>query len=135
MSNQKFTRKDDQDPSLATHKNYNSTGLKGTWYNCDPSSAQIIQLEVLQEREVLYMKAQGSHQPEPIVWERKAIQPFVAIPDANTIGGFTCHYDFGFMETQICSNIKRGVLVIQAYNVFKDDSGRPNYYSREFFNK
>jgi hypothetical protein len=39
------------------------------------------------------------------------------------------------METQIAANLKYGVLVIQSYNTFRDGSGRPAYFSREFFHQ
>jgi hypothetical protein len=135
MSIQKKTRKDDLHPSLTKHKTYNASNVIGVWYNCAPESTQIKKLEILQEGDLLYIKIQGSNHPEHIKWAKVEIKPFVSIPDADEISGFTCFHDFGFMETQICSNVKRGILVIQAYNVFKDDSGRPNYFSREFFNQ
>lgn len=135
MSNPKFTRQDDLDPSFNHHTNYDDSQLLGTWYNCDPETSQIAELEIIQENGALIIKAKGANSPDPVVWGKTEIIPFVSIPDSNIIGGFTCIYDFGFMKTQICSNIKRGILVIQAYNVFMDDSNRPNYYSREFFNQ
>jgi len=39
------------------------------------------------------------------------------------------------METQVAANLKYGVLVIQSYNRFRDDSGRPSYFTREFFHR
>ena len=135
MSNLKFSRKDGLDPSFEQHSEYDDSQLLGTWYNCDPATSQISELNVTRENEDLYIDIKGANVGDTISWGKKKITPFVSIPDSNVIGGFTCHYDFGFMETQICSNIKRGILVIQAYNMFKDGSQRPNYYSREFFNQ
>ena len=39
------------------------------------------------------------------------------------------------MQTQIAANLKYGVLVIQSYNTFRDGSGRPDYFVREFFHQ
>ena len=51
------------------------------------------------------------------------------------ITGLTADYDFGFMKTRLAGNINYGILVIQSYNEFCDDSGRPAYFTREFFSK
>jgi len=56
--------------------------------------------------------------------------PNVASPEA---WGFTARYDFGFLETTIVSYIKLGDLVTTTYNVFRDRSGRADYWTREFF--
>ncbi len=46
---------------------------------------------------------------------------------------FTTTFDFGFMETQLQTNLKRGTMVIATTNKFSDLSGRSDYYTREFF--
>jgi len=42
-------------------------------------------------------------------------------------------FDMGFMLAATQIRINRGVLVITLFNTFKDDSGRSNYVTREFF--
>lgn len=42
-------------------------------------------------------------------------------------------FDFGFMHAETQFRVNRGVLVILLFNTFKDDSGRSNYVTREFF--
>jgi hypothetical protein len=39
------------------------------------------------------------------------------------------------MQTHLAANLKYGVLVIQSYNRFLDDSGRRPYFTREFFHQ
>ncbi|MDF1698293.1 MAG: hypothetical protein P1U56_20760 [Saprospiraceae bacterium] len=135
MNNKEITRDDDADPSLDLHSNYDSSEIIGTWFNCDPDTRQIHHLSIIDSNGELYIQVFAALSNSHLDWGTSKIAPFISIPDSNLIGGFTCSFDFGFMETQICSNIKRGILVIQAYNIFKDNSGRPNYYSREFFNQ
>jgi hypothetical protein len=48
---------------------------------------------------------------------------------------FRATYDFGFLETRLEANLSLGLLVIANLNTFRDDSGRSNYFSREFFYK
>jgi hypothetical protein len=53
--------------------------------------------------------------------------------DAKQAGAFSAIYDFGFEEVRLQANVKLGVLVVVALNQFRDDSGRSNYFDREFF--
>ena len=53
--------------------------------------------------------------------------------DAKQAGAFYAIYDFPFEEVRIQANVKLGVLVVVTLNRFRDDSGRSNYFNREFF--
>ena len=81
------------------------------------------------------MRAFGSTKPELIDWGETPAKPYVDRIGSSVITGLTADYDFGFMKTRIAGNIKYGVLVIQSYNEFCDESGRPAYFTREFFSK
>ena len=48
-------------------------------------------------------------------------------------GAFSAVYDFGFEEVRLQANVKSGVLVVATFNQFRDESGRSNYFDREFF--
>jgi hypothetical protein len=79
------------------------------------------------------LRAFGAGERSPRDWGETAALPHVSSLSSREVSGFTAHYDFGFMETQIAANIKYGTLVIQSYNSFRDGSGRPAYFNREFF--
>lgn len=53
--------------------------------------------------------------------------------DSDKAGAFLAVYDFGFEEVRMQANVKLGVLVVATFNAFRDDSGRSNYFNREFF--
>jgi hypothetical protein len=53
--------------------------------------------------------------------------------DSGEAGAFSAVYDFGFEEVRLQANVKLGVLVVVTLNRFADDSGRCNYFNREFF--
>ena len=53
--------------------------------------------------------------------------------DGKQAGAFSAVYDFGFEEVRLQANVKLGVLVVVTLNRFRDDSGRSNYFDREFF--
>jgi hypothetical protein len=48
---------------------------------------------------------------------------------------FEANYDLGFMDVQVQANFSLGLLVLACFNIFKDQSGRQNYFSREFFRR
>jgi hypothetical protein len=52
---------------------------------------------------------------------------------STEVAGFHAHYDVGAVTTRIAANVKLGVLVLQTYTSFRDDSGRLSHYAREFF--
>ena len=53
--------------------------------------------------------------------------------DGDKAGAFNAFYDLGFADVRMQANVKQGVLVVATFNAFKDDSGRSNYFNREFF--
>jgi hypothetical protein len=53
--------------------------------------------------------------------------------DSREAGAFSANYDFGFARVRLQANVKAGVLVVVSLNSFHDESGRSNYFDREFF--
>ena len=53
--------------------------------------------------------------------------------EGKEAGAFSAVYDFGFEEVRLQVNVKAGVLVVVTLNRFNDNSGRVNYFNREFF--
>jgi hypothetical protein len=107
----------------------------GNWFNCDLETGEILSLSLTEGDGQLVLRAFGADDPSPRDWGQTAAIPHVSGLGSREVSGFTARYDFGFMETQIAANLKYGVLVIQSYNVFRDGSGRPAYFTREFFHQ
>lgn len=107
----------------------------GTWFNCNRDTGEIVRLELAARDGALVLRAFGAGEPASIDWGETPTVPHVSSLSSREVAGFTARYDFGFMETQIAANLKYGVLVIQSYNRFRDDSGRPCYFTREFFHQ
>ena len=53
--------------------------------------------------------------------------------DSREAGAFAANYDFGFAQARLQANVKAGVLVVVCLTSFHDESGRSNYFDREFF--
>ena len=107
--------------------------LLGTWFNTNTATRGIAKT-VLAAKEngiVLRIFAAGSQQI--IDWGETAASIFAADALATEAMAFSAFYDFGFMETQLQGHVRQGVLIIAKFDRFKDDSGRSNYFSKEFF--
>jgi hypothetical protein len=63
------------------------------------------------------------------------VVPFAPNVDSRKADGFTAHYDFGFLEMSLAAYYAKGLIVVSQYTRFKDQSGRPDYFNREFFFK
>jgi hypothetical protein len=107
----------------------------GEWFNCNQATGEIISLSLGRRADGLVLHAFGAGEPSPIDWGETPAEPHVSGLRSREVSGFNARYDFGFMTTEIAANIKYGVLVIQSYNAFKDGSGRPAYFTREFFHQ
>jgi hypothetical protein len=63
------------------------------------------------------------------------VVPFAPNVDSRQADGFTARYDFGFLEMLLAAYYTKGLIVVSQYTHFKDESGRPDYFNREFFFK
>jgi hypothetical protein len=136
MGAMRHTRRNDlcrDGPPLGTRPDL-SPAL-GTWFNCNLETGEILSLSLAESDGGLILQAFGADHPSPCDWGHTPAIPHVSGLGSREVGGFTARYDFGFMETQIAANLKYGVLVIQSYNTFNDSSGRPAYFTREFFHQ
>lgn len=108
--------------------------LLGTWVNTNPGTRGIARLVVLQENGELLLRIFGYQSPSLIDWGRTLIETVYAKEvNSGEPMAFEARYDMGFMEVQVQANFSLGLLVLACFNLFKDQSGRENYFSREFF--
>ncbi|MCU1244223.1 MAG: hypothetical protein JWN02_133 [Acidobacteria bacterium] len=71
--------------------------------------------------------------PETRDWGVAEAPVFAFTFEGKEAGAFSARYDFGFEEVRMQANVKAGVLVVATFNSFRDQSGRSNYFDREFF--
>jgi hypothetical protein len=55
--------------------------------------------------------------------------------DSPVAGAFSAHIERGSATIDLQANVKAGVLVVVELTVFDDDSGRSNFFGREFFHR
>lgn len=108
-------------------------GLAGVWINSNPDTNGIARMEFseMEGRPSMRVDAIG---PDGLIdWGWAPLKLFAASPSSRTTAGFTCTYDFGFAETRLQAMIMKGLIVLAQFHKFKDDSGRMNYFVREYY--
>ncbi len=103
----------------------------GRWRNTFSQTQGIVEFTLEASDKGYLLRALGAGVEAP--WD-----PMPAIPLASTVEGgegvaFHIRYDVGFAEMFLAANMNKGLIIIAAYTFFKDDSGRADYFMREFF--
>lgn len=109
------------------------SALTGTWINSNLDTTSIARVEISDADGKLQLQVFAMGPDGLIDWGKSDAQVFAAGPSSHTAAGFTCRYDFGFAETRLQAMIMKGLLVLAQFHLFKDDSGRADYFLREYF--
>jgi len=111
------------------------SALLGTWFNTDKQTGGVIRMALAGTPGDFTVQAFGATSPEPVDWGTVPAVVYAAGVASRAGMAFSATYDFGFLETFLAAYTKSGILVLDTFNVFKDGSGRSNYFSREFFHR
>jgi hypothetical protein len=111
------------------------SALLGTWYNTDKQTGGLVRMTLAGSPGDFTVQAFGAASPEPLDWGKVQAVSYAAGVGSPAGMAFSATYDFGFVQTFLAAYTKSGILVLDTFNVFKDDSGRSNYFSREFFHR
>lgn len=79
------------------------------------------------------MRVFGAGESGLIDWGQTEIDVLADSVNSNEGAKFRVVFDHEFVEVRMHGWVKLGVLVIAFFNRFKDDSGRTDYFDREFF--
>jgi hypothetical protein len=132
----KHTGAEEQPASEVSYEDGIAAALRpliGTWVNTNGATRGIEKVDLTARENKLIMRVFGVCDPSPCDWGEITAQLFTKEICYHEAMAFIAAYDFGFMETELLAHVKLGVLVIAKFDRFKDDSGRSNYFSREFF--
>ena len=109
------------------------TGLAGVWINSNPDTTGIARMEFSEVKGKPSVRVDAIGPDGLIDWGYAPLKLVAASPASRLTAGFTCTYDFGFAETQLQAMIMKGLIVLAQVHKFKDDSGRMDYFVREYF--
>ncbi len=107
--------------------------LLGTWLNTNTATRGIPKTVLAAKKHGIVLRVFAAGSQQMVDWGETAASIFAADALATEAMAFSAFYDFGFMETQLQGHVRQGVLIIAKFDRFKDDSGRSNYFSKEFF--
>lgn len=111
----------------------NGSTFAGEWINSNSETTSIARLKISEVGGNLLIRVFGIGPEGLIDWGESELEIFSSSPSSSTPSGFTCHYDFGFVESGIKGMIMKGLLVLAQFHRFKDDSNRADYFVREYF--
>src|SRR5215207_435759 len=109
------------------------SGLIGVWINTNADTTGIARVEFSETHGQLSVRVYAVGPNGMIDWGVAQAKLFAASPKSRATTGFTCKYDFGFAETRLQAMILTGLIVLAQFHDFKDDSGRMNFFVREYF--
>ena len=107
--------------------------LLGTWVNTNSATQGITKAVLTAKGNEIILQVFATGSPVPFDWGEAGAGLFTADTSSADAMAFSAFYDFGFMETQLQGHVRQGVLIIAKFDKFKDNSGRSNYFSKEFF--
>jgi len=110
-----------------------TSALPGIWINSNPDTNGIARIVMSESGGNLSLQTYAVGPDRLIDWGTVAVNVFAATPSSRVAAGFTCTYDFGFVETELQGMIMKGLLVLAQLHRFKDESGRADYFVREYF--
>ena len=109
--------------------------IVGIWYATDQATPGVTQLTLASRDGALVIHAHGADEPQPHDWGETEATSYGAGPAADKAMAFTAEYDFGFLTILLAAYGKQGILVLDTFTRFHDDSGRSDYFTREFFHR
>ena len=130
-----YSRQEDRiDHTFSQPSSASLDSLLGIWINTKTSGVGIARFEISTKDGAPALRIFGFGPGSILDWGQTPIET-VYTKDVATSEpmAFQARYDLGFMEVHVQGNFSLGLMVLACLNIFKDDSGRANYFSREFF--
>jgi hypothetical protein len=113
---------------------FDRSEMLGDWLNTNPDSNGILRLLIDDDgRNGAVIRAWGAQVPHPVEWGSAPAALFALSSGSSSAKAFSATYDTADVVVTLQANIKQGVLVVASFTEFCDDSGRSNYFHREFY--
>lgn len=102
--------------------------LLGNWRNSNPATNWIKSFTLSKKEGVFTMHTYST--VEPFDWGEVEI---TAYTDNAKEMAFHATYDLETVHSLLAVNTAKGLIIIEGFNKFKEDSGRANSFCREFY--
>jgi hypothetical protein len=107
--------------------------LTGVWTNFDVDSTGIARLEIADRDGELLVRTWGSGSDELHDWGQVVAEAFTDGVALQTAVAFRADYDLGFARVMLACYLNKRLLVVDAYTMFIDGSGRARAFRRDHF--
>ncbi len=111
------------------------THLLGTWVNTHRETRSLCRFTLAAGASGYSIETLAATESGPKTLGKTEVRPFAPDVNSRKADGFTAQYDFEFLEMSLAAYCAKGLIVVSQYTRFKDGSGRPDYFNREFFFK
>jgi hypothetical protein len=125
--------RDRVETDAAAARGIDTSGLTGIWVNSNPDSNGIARMMISECNGNVTLQVLAIGPDGLIDWGTVDVSVFASGPLSTLSAGFTCCYDFGFVETRLEGMLLKGLIVLAELHSFKDDSKRVDYFVREYF--
>lgn len=102
----------------------------GEWTNADSHTGDVTKLVVTVRADQVFAQGYGACKPQDCDWG-EVILNICALPNDKTQSRAIAIWTTDFKDRFMTLHLKDDELIAESYNVFKDNSGRPNRLSRE----
>jgi hypothetical protein len=134
-----FKQATDLHSALANRGEGSLSGEKliGRWLNTNRDTKGIAECAIAGDGEGYTVSISGVGEAELIDWPQTKATVLVNLDEeaGQRAVALSVDFDFSFMRVESHIRVNKGVLVIVVFFIFKDDSGRSNYLTREFFSR
>jgi len=109
--------------------------LLGTWINTYRETASLCRFILSPGASGYTIETIAATEAGGRTLGKTEVHPFSPNVNSRKADGFTARYDFEILEMSLAAYCAKGLIVVSQYTRFKDGSGRPDYFNREFFFK
>lgn len=110
----------------------NLSPLAGTWLNCNNKTPGLVKVVITVSGNAVSVHPFGACVPTPCDWGTVNGLAYANNVSATPAAAITAKFKFSFKETIMTGHLDYGVLVLETFNHFTDNSGRSDYATREF---
>lgn len=104
--------------------------LLGVWVNYDQTSSGISRIEIGDWEGAPMVRVFGANRPAPVDWGEAVGAAFSDGTGSDAVA-FTASYDLPYVSVLLAAYLNKRLLVVDAYTVFTDSSGRASYFQRD----
>lgn len=108
--------------------------LVGTWFGIKPGETRIAKLLITESDGALLIHPHGTADSEFSDWGEAKATPHCA-SGSTTATGFHAQCRVGAMQVEFVTVENQGVLLVQIFTSYHDDSGRANEFAKSYYRR